>query len=46
MTRILIVKLSYIALYGTFSKEVGFKKYLHGVRDEGSRLSLGLGHMG
>ena len=46
MMRVFIVKLSYKCLYGTFGKEVGFKKYLHGVCDEGSRLSLGLGHMG
>ena len=30
-----IVKLS---LYRTSSKKVGFKKYLHGVNDAGSRL--------
>ena len=38
MMRDLIVKLSYISLYRTFSKNVGFKKYLHGVSDAGSRL--------
>ena len=36
-----------LALYRTFSKEVRFKKYLHGVCDAvGSYLSLGQGHMG
>ena len=27
-----------LSLYRTFSKNVGFKKYLHGVSDAGSRL--------
>ena len=27
-----------LSLYRTFSKKVGFKKYLHGVSDAGSRL--------
>ena len=36
-----------LSLYKTFSKEVGFKKYLHGVvmQGVGCCLSLGLGHM-
>ena len=39
MRRDLIVKLSYISPYKTFSKKVGFiKYYLHGVSDAGSRL--------
>ena len=37
MMRDLIVKLNYISLYRTFSKNVGFIKYLHGVSDAGSR---------
>ena len=35
MMKDLIVKLSYLC---TFSKNVGFKKYLHGASDAGSRL--------
>ena len=27
-----------LSLYKTFNKEVGFKKYLHGASDAGSRL--------
>ena len=36
------------APYKTFRKEVGFKKYLHGVSDAGSRLLFKFksGHMG
>ena len=39
-----------LSLYRTFSKNVGLKKYLHGVSDAGSRLLLilssGQGPMG
>ena len=37
-----------LSLYRKFSKNIGFKKYLHGVSDVGSRLLLssGQGHMG
>ena len=50
MMKVLKVKL---ALYRTFSIEVGFKKYLYGTCDVGSRLlfkfmyiNIGQGHMG
>ena len=35
-----------LALYGAFSEEVGFNKYLRRVSDAGSRLILGQGQMG
>ena len=44
MMRNLIVKSSYISLYRTFSKKVGFKKYL--LQEVGSYLSSGQGPVG
>ena len=35
MMRVLKIKVNYIALYRTFSKEVRFQKYLRGVNDVG-----------
>ena len=37
-----------LSLYTTFSKKVGFRKYLHGMSNAGSRLLFKFrsGHMG